>query len=201
MWHDTIRPEDVKGRAETSRLLPHDPSRALKIARSIHHPWYRCQALTAVAEAQHSVPLLIESFATAYEQTEPNRIVSVASWPLRQLALLEPKMAQVELEKLINVAATEEHGLRRLHALEKLFFAVASAPLLRQQVPPAFNATAAVCQGWRAERSAAFVGSYLAKFDVPLAEALLRSRVPNRFAKHALLAIYRREAGDKLARS
>ena len=193
MWHDTIRPEDVQGRAKASRLLPHDPRGALKVARAIRHPWYRCQAITEVAEVQHSVPLLIESFAAAYEKTEPNRIVTVASWPLRQLVLLAPAMAQVELEKLLGLIATEAHGLRRLHALESLFYAAASAPSLRQEILAAFNATAASCQGWRAERSVAFVASYLAKFDVSQAETLLRSRVPNRFASHALKAIHRRE--------
>lgn len=191
MWHDTIRPEDVKGRAETSRLLEHDSHSALKVARAIGHPWYRCQALAAVAESQHSVPLLIESFAAAYEQTEPNRIASVASWPLRQLALFEPAMAQVELEKLLKVVATEAHGLRRLHALEKLFFAVASVPTLRQQALNAFDAAAALCHGWRTERSVAFVASYLADFDVSQAEALIRSRVTNRFTNHASKVIHR----------
>ncbi len=196
MWHDTIRPEDVKGRTETSRLLPDDPHSALKIARAIRHPWYRCQALAAVAEVHSSVPLLIESFSAAYEQTEPNRIVSVASWPLRQLALREPAMAHVELEKLLRVAATEAHGLRRLHALERLFFAVASEPTLREQALAAFNAAAASCQGWRAERSAASVALYLAEFDVSQAEALLRSRVPSRFTNQTFRAIHREEGGN-----
>jgi len=191
MWHDTIRPEDVKGRAETSRLLPHDPRSALKVARAIRHPWYRCQALTAVAEVQHSAPLLMESLAAAYEQTEPNRIGSVASWPLRQLASLEPATAHAELEKLLSVVATEKHGLRRLHALERLFIAVASVPKLRHQALAAFIATANTCQGWRTERSVAFVAFYLAEFDLAAAEALLKSRVPNRFVNHVLKDIYR----------
>lgn len=193
MWHETIRPEDVKGRAETSRLLPHDPRSALKVARAIRHPWYRCQALTAVAEIQHSAPLLMESLAAAYEQTEPNRIASVASWPLRRLASLEPATAYAETERLLSVVATEKHGLRRLHALEKLFVAVASVPELRHRVLAAFVATASACQGWRAERSVAFVASYLAKFDLIAADALLKSRAPNRFVNHALKSICRRQ--------
>lgn len=196
MWHDAIRPEDIKGRAETSRLLPHDPRRALQVARAIRHPWYRCQALTAVAEVQHSFPILMESLAAAYEQTEPNRIASIASWPLCQLTLIAPTSVQPELEKLLTIVATEHHGLRRLHALESLFLAVAAVPELRQQALTAFMATAAICQGWRTERSVALVASYLVKFDVALAETLLKSWTPNRFVNRSLRDISREEKND-----
>src|SRR5688572_1353761 len=81
-----ITAEDVRGRARAGDLSLTDPREALKVARAIRHPWYRCQALSSVAEAWGTQgqkrEVLEEALAVAAEQSEINRIVTVSAWPL-----------------------------------------------------------------------------------------------------------------------
>jgi len=184
-----VRPEDVAGRSATNRLLPERPQEALTIARKIRHPWYRCQALSSVASAVNSradaLLILNEALAAAREQSEPNRIVTVSSWPLRRLLELNPQAAEREVESLIGLALTEQHGLRRLHALDSLLTLVAANSNLRAQVAHPYLHTAQSCQGWRANRTIAFTAEHLAAYDLPLANQLLAGRQPNRFVNKA----------------
>jgi hypothetical protein len=191
--HSEVKPEDVRGRAEVARLIPLDPDGALHKAREIRHPWYRCQSLAYVAEAQHSksmaLRLLKESLAAAYEQSEPNRIVSVASWPLRQLVKLDPVAASAQTKDLLRIISGEEHGLRRLDGITRILTAVVERPDLLELVKPAFVAALAASQGWRTERTVAFVVSLLASIDRPFAQSLVASRPPNRYVSSALKAL------------
>lgn len=50
MVDSSITKEDVAGRARVRKLVLTEPREALKIARAIRHPWYRCQSLAMVAE-------------------------------------------------------------------------------------------------------------------------------------------------------
>ena len=189
MLPDDIRPEDVRGRSTTEKLLPERPQEALEVARQIRHPWYRCQALSSVAEAVSSradaLRILAEALSAAREQAEPNRIVTVGTGPLRKLLELNPEAAAREVESLMHTALREEHGLRRLHALDFLLAAVVAHPSLRAQVAHPYLHTAQCCHGWRAERTIAFRSEHLAAFDLPLAHQLLAGRQPNRFVNKA----------------
>ncbi len=63
-----------------------DIEQAYKVARSIEHPWYRCQALAEVADHSDKASIkaiLQESFESAMRCHDQNRRVSVAFWPLR----------------------------------------------------------------------------------------------------------------------
>ena len=189
MWLDEVRPEDVRGRAATSRLLPHDPDGALAIARAIRHPWYRCQALTYVAEKaksrNRSVELLHEAFAAPHEQSEPNRVVTVASWPLRHLVGIDQRAATREVETLLSLATSEPHPLRRLHALDAVLGAVSEEPQLLERVAETYLATAQLCFGWRADRTISFRAEAIAALDIGLAEQMLNSRKAYRFTNRA----------------
>ena len=189
MWLEEVRPEDVRGRTATDLRLPHDPVGALAIARLIRHPWYRCQALTSVAETLTSkgdaLRILEESLAAAHEQHEPNRVVTVASWPLQCLVKIDKNGAEKEVEALLSLTATESHGLRRLHALNALLGAIAQDAPLRERVAKPFLATANMCFGWRAERTIAFMAQYIAMIDLHLAKRMIASRKPNRFINRA----------------
>lgn len=193
MWLNDVRPEDVGGRSATEKLLPERPQEALAVARRINHPWYRCQALSSVAEAVSSrvdaVRILNEALSAAREQAEPNRVVTVATWPLRPLLELNSQAAAREVESLIGVALREEHGLRRLHALDFLLAAVAAHPSLRAQVAQHYLHTAQDCKGWRAERIIAFRAEHIGAYELPLAHQLLAGRQSNRFVKKAREAL------------
>ena len=49
----------VEQRAHVQQLVTRDVEAALRLAKSIADPWYRCQALTTVAEALPPLPSLI----------------------------------------------------------------------------------------------------------------------------------------------
>ncbi|MDH5641784.1 MAG: hypothetical protein OEY28_10860 [Nitrospira sp.] len=190
---DEISAEGVRGRAAVDRLLPTDPDTALSTARAIRHPWYRCQALTEVAKVlsplHDSIHILEESLAAAHAQHEPNRIVTVAAWPLSILIKLDRERTVREVESLLNLASTELHGLRRLDALDRLLASVAQDIELRRRIAERYLLTAHQCAGWRADRTTAFRAEQLAKIDLPLAKEILASRRVNRFSKKAVKAV------------
>jgi hypothetical protein len=138
-WISEITESDVRGRAQVDRLALVDPAAALRLARTIAHPWYRCQSITAAAEhlsGDDQVGALWAAFAAAKEQAEPNRVVSVAAWPVRVMGRVDAQRAGQWICELVAIAATEEHNLRRAHALQSLAFATSSHPeLLRLAIP------------------------------------------------------------------
>jgi len=99
----------VAGRTQVRRLAQESPEEALKFARKIEHPWYRCQALAIIAKDNQKHPttieLLEESLLAAYSQDEPSRVASVAYWPLAILATTNPNIAAFHTQK-------PPHGLR-----------------------------------------------------------------------------------------
>jgi hypothetical protein len=109
------------------------PDEALKLARSIDDPWFRCQALGIAAvhvPDRHSRKVAIDdAFSAANELDEPTRVVTVSSWPVKALALAG-LMASVsaEVARLLQVVATESSPVRRADALRYLLGSVSIAP-------------------------------------------------------------------------
>jgi hypothetical protein len=186
-WRETPEAKGVVGRARVSELAPVDARAALDAARAIEHPWYRCQALASIAEANPSNPQaerwLIEALGAAYSQNEPNRVASVALWPLRLLVRCNPSLASSHTEKLLDVISREAHGLRRLDGLRAIVVAVALEPSLREKVLGPFRRAAAESAGWRTERIIDVVASVLVEFDAEASRLLLESRPPTRFTR------------------
>jgi hypothetical protein len=178
------------GRAQVRKLAAHSPLEALVVARGIQHPWYRCQALTILVEANLKHPtaeaLLEEACLAAYSQAEPNRVAAVLSWPLRLLALLNPKAASNHTEKALNLIAQEPHSLRRLHGLAAILRSVFLIKPLRERVLASFTATANASFGWRADRIVGGIARALGPFDWSAAMQLLTSRPESRFSRRAL---------------
>lgn len=197
-----ITSADVGGRAEVHQLRSVDADAALRRARQIRHPWYRCQAISSVAEVQRSptvaLRLLAESLSAAREEEEPNRIVSVAAWPLRQLVALDPAKAKAVVEDLLKIISAEPHGLRRLDGLSRIIVAVAEDSELLELTKDPFKAASLASEGWRTERTIAFIASYLAPRDREFALDLLVSRVPNRFRKAAMEKIGDAQDGERV---
>ena len=146
---------DVQGRAQVSRLAATDPKAALKLAGTITHAWYRCQSLTAAAEQLHGkeqLAALSRAFAAAKEQSEPNRVVAVASWPVGALAKINPQLAGEWAAELVNIADTEPHSLRRAHALQTLAFKTSPYPEVLGLVVPALAVALLGGRGPRIDR-------------------------------------------------
>lgn len=145
----------VQGRARARQLASQDPASAVEVANAINHPWYRSQALTIAAEnisdSATARNVLRRALAAAHELQEPNRIVTVASWPVR--AMLSRDFDQdADVSRLLDIIQTEPHSLRRANALFALLEAVFTNEALRQRVLSSLLASLAVSHGWRAER-------------------------------------------------
>lgn len=135
-----VNREDIAGRKRAGELAPLDAARALATARAIRHPWYRCQALSMAAEylsGPERERTLMSALAAAWEQDEVNRIVTVSAWPIRGLADAGSEAARGQVAKLVRLAQSEPHHLRRSHALRALAAAVGEHPPLLERVVPA----------------------------------------------------------------
>lgn len=196
----TLSGKGVVGRAEVSKLAKSNSSQALATARRIEHPWYRCQAITSVVEANPSHPsaqsLLDEALQAAYAQDEPNRVASVALWPLRLLVDVHPLAAAEHMHRLLDIIAREPHGLRRLDGLAAILRAVMSNSELRPRALALFLQTAGVCFGWRTERIVEAIAQALAGFDRVAAAELLASRSPSRYTRRSRALLVSLSRGD-----
>ena len=171
---ERVTSEDVAGRREAQLLARTDVPSALAIARAIRHPWYRCQALASVADAM-SAPArdaaLTEAVEAAFQQLEPNRVACAASWPLRVMVRCGHAGVRRLVGRLLDVLATEEHGLRRLDGLAAVIGPLLAIPELRTLAWPSFMATADASTGWRTERIVSWMAAALAEYDKPAAPA------------------------------
>jgi hypothetical protein len=116
--------------AAIAKTQPHE---ALELARSIDDPWFRCQALSIAAvhapDRRSQKRAIDDAFSAANELSEPNRVVTVSSWPVKALALAG-NMSSVssEVARLLQVVSTESSPVRRADALRYLLGAVSLAP-------------------------------------------------------------------------
>jgi hypothetical protein len=175
--------DGVRKRSKVHELSPGDTRQALVVARSIGHPWYRCQALSNVAAYKsraEALALLNEAFAAANEQTEINRVVTVSSWPLRVLVPLDPPSAKLHLTRLVQLAQDEPHGLRRADALNAICSAAYTTPELRPIIVPVLIDTLLSGRGWRIERLIRDVVMLIHRDYPELADKLLEAHPPNR---------------------
>jgi len=170
---DSVILAGVRGRGDVDRALPDDLERGLAIARAIREPWYRCQSLALVARVlddRRRPGVLTEAFQAADEQSEPNRIVTVASWPLEVLAELGPRdRLRRETERLMAVIATEPHNLRRADGVAAVLHRVWVVPDVRAVALGPFLAACAAGHGWRRDRLLRRTAQRLAGIDVAAA--------------------------------
>src|SRR5437763_967031 len=94
----------------------------LKAARDIRDPWCRCQALAEVAEHCSNTAaknrVLSEAFEAALEMREPNRVVTVSSWPLKVVCKSGQEVRlKSEVSRLRGIIAAEPSPVRRADAL------------------------------------------------------------------------------------
>lgn len=96
-------------RDRATGLAREDPEAALRMARNIADPWFRAQALAAVARWSHDgqvARLAAESLASAAACRDDYRRAAVAAWPIRAL-----------VERGHHATAIEALGVARQRAL------------------------------------------------------------------------------------
>ena len=185
----------TQARDRAAQLAVRDAAGAAAIARAIADPWYRCQALAHAAihsgEEKLRNRVLDEAFAAASELAEPNRSVTVATWPLKVLVQCgESAAVRVHVQRLLGTIAAEPSPVRRADALRMLFGAVASAQgsVARKVIEALAEASLARLQGDRRNRKGEAILEEclpaVARIDRALAEALL-DRLPEGRAMRA----------------
>ena len=140
-------------RALVGKLAPSEPVKALDVARRISDPWYRCQSLAHVAwhlEDRNTCKQVIgEALTAAFEQDEPNRIVSVASWAVRVMVKRsDPELSSV-VDRLLDRIQLESNPVRQADALLFLFEAVFYETRLRNLVLDALLRACGQVNSWK----------------------------------------------------
>ncbi|MBS0416305.1 MAG: hypothetical protein JSR66_01240 [Proteobacteria bacterium] len=192
-----ITRDDVRGRALAGKLSSSNPQEALKVARSIQHPWYRCQALSRVAEhwgtKAQKLDLLEEALASAQMQEDINRVITVSAWPLRVMVGIAPDAVALHLDRLVELGKGEDHTLRRADGLYAVAWAVRGSPeLLAVVIPSLLEALMAGC-GWRIDR---LIRSTVDLVDVAAPEVVdqLIAHHSEGSKKRALIALFRKSS-------
>ena len=146
-------PASVNKRDLVGKLAVSEPLEALEIARSISRPWYRCQALAQVAwnleDGKLFKKVIEEALAAAYKQTEPNRVVSVASWAVRAMVKKNDRRLGTVVEELLQKIQLESNPVRQADALLLLFEAVFYEPSLRNVVLDALLRACEQMNSWK----------------------------------------------------
>lgn len=183
---------NVNKRTLVGKLAVSEPVKALELARSIADPWYRCQSLAAVAwrltDPRQLKTVIGESLAAAYEHTEPNRIVSVAAWPIRVMVEKRDRRLSSAVDELLQKIETEPNPVRRGDALLLLFQAVYSDPPLRAPVLESLLRSCEQMNSWKRPIILSDLATILAIDDSSRAEQVIemigegqRSRQARRF--------------------
>lgn len=138
------------------RMAPADWEPAKKLALTIPDSWYRCQALTFVAQAcplrKEKQHLAQQALKAAYEIDDPNRLVTIASWPLTCLIELESEQViSQRISKLLGIISTEQHPVRRMDALVPLLWASQVKQHAFLLVWPEFKSACRGAHSWRTD--------------------------------------------------
>lgn len=167
---------------------------ALECARLIAKPWFRAQALAAVARyaADEKVEAVAkEALNAASEQADPYKVVAVSAWPVR--ALIECRREQtVEklMPQLLALSDRIDHPVSRLEALFLLWQAV--YPLggeMRRQVQDKFVAACQAANSWKAGDRLAWAATILVSDDPEEALELVAVLREGRVKRQALRRI------------
>jgi hypothetical protein len=172
--------EDAATRARVAKLVLTEPREALKIARAIRHPWYRCQSLSMVAQhwgnAAQRKHVLLEALRSAEEQTQINRIVTVASWPLRVMTSIDIDAVPQHLSRFVELANQEPHSVRRADSLFALANSVSGSSELLALVIPSLVDALLLSYGWKTDR--------LIVWSIPMVRTVMPEAVGPLAARH-----------------
>jgi hypothetical protein len=185
-------------RDEVARVASSDVARALFVGREIDDSWFRCQALAIAAiflPMAERMPVIDEAFEAAAKLREPNPSVTVASWPLKALALCGySSRVQSEGARLLLLISEEPSPVRRADALRFLLGATASSQQpIAANIAESFGAACLepLANGKRNKKGAYLLEEaipVIARLDSELATALV-SQLPPLRAGRARLAI------------
>ncbi|AUM14730.1 hypothetical protein [Ketobacter alkanivorans] len=154
--YSTETRQGVNLRRKVDQLVIADVDHAYEVAKSIVHPWYRCQSLAKVAEHTNGTLLastIKESFASALNCHDENRRVEVARWPL-SVAIRRGKedLAEFMLMECIEQLSRDRDPISTWCAVSVLHTIKGDNKLV-DIFCDAFIRATSKGHGWRVERS------------------------------------------------
>ncbi|WP_196161325.1 hypothetical protein [Reinekea sp. G2M2-21] len=153
---DKITLEGVQLRRKVEILVESDFNQAYKVARSIRHPWYKCQSLSKVSEFASSSSiesLLLESFDSAMKCHDENRRVSVACWPIKvSLHSGKTSLAKAFLDECISQLNSDKDPVSRWCAVSVVNTIKSDLKVL-EYFYDTLESVTSKGHGWRIERS------------------------------------------------
>jgi len=189
----TATQDGVRGRKLVDELAPADAIAALKIARGIVDPWYRCQALAMVARyipEKDFDTTMAEALEACHSNLDVYKCVAVSAWPVRAAV----ERGQIEhldrlVPELLAKAGMIQHPVSQLEGLSVLFQAV--YPAGEPHRSAVFHAVRTACQGansWKAGSRLAFAALMLAQDDPETAMQAISGMPESRYKRRALAA-------------
>jgi hypothetical protein len=183
-------------RDKVAAMAASNTRQALALARTIADPWFRCQALSIVAvhvlDRRTQKLAIQEAFACANELSDPNRIVTVSSWPIKALVLTGNTIrASAETERLLRIISAEGSPVRRADALRQLLGSVSGSSrdvVLRVAKEFAAACLAPLQSGRRNKKGESYLEECLpaiAQIDPEFAETILGTLTPARSERAA----------------
>ena len=166
-------------RDQSIALSRQNPAEALRIARSIDAPWFRCQAVAYAARYGPPEQMLItakEAFDAAVADSDAYRVVGASAWPLR--ALVEcgyAREATVELTRLLALAPRIENPISRMDALFLLYQSAFPLPDARNKVLEPLRQAYQIEKSWKAGWVAREVILLVAREDPEAARSMVAS--------------------------
>ena len=153
-----------------------DAEKALPLARAVSEPWFRCQALAAVARqgsTDRVVELADEAVREALTESNTYKRVAATAWPLGVLIERGFECEAVRhLPGLITLTAKIENPASRSDALLKLYEATAGSDAGEDVLR---TLTASCTEHWKAGYILRRAVKILAEFDDARAQALAES--------------------------
>lgn len=166
-------------RNKVKQLVNSDIDKATRLAAEINDPWFKSQALAFVADKigdrKRKEKIIEQSFSSALEADNPNRVVSVSSWPLRVLSeFKEAELVNAEVNKLIIILEKESHPVRKLDALLNLIHALHHGPIeaLNTAVKK-YVEIAKICKSWKKDAGLYEIALLLKKHDPKISHRLI----------------------------
>ena len=123
--------------------------------------------------------------AAAFAQTEPNRVVTVAAWPVSEMVARHSPDTAAIVARLLTTIEPEPNPVRRGDALLTLLGAVFPVPDLRHAVLAPLLAAVGSAKGWKSRRIAQFTALQMAEESRAAAEAIVAGMPPSREQRRA----------------
>ena len=154
-----------------SEMCAADMDRALALAMSHKEPWRKCQLLAHVAwhtsNRKQFERLIKNALAAAHALNDPNRTVTVASWPVRAIAERPETDLTEIITELVDLIDREPKAVCRADALIMLFEAAYKKHSVRSIILPPLLDACRKSYSWKKQRLLKYLALILAIDDLP----------------------------------